>query len=165
MESIMVAEDFPELNPFLKMFLKEHQQPELCGFLMMKFDDTKLHRGIIGAIRTTCAKHGIEVLRADEKTYSEDLLQNIRTYMHGCGFGIAVYDRLVTDDFNPNVSLEVGYMMALGKKVLFLKDSTLHYLNTDLVGRLYEAFNVQAPNESITPVLEKWLSDRSILQK
>lgn len=164
MERTMGIIDFPELRPFLERFWGEHREPQKCGFLMMRFDNTRLHPAIVEAIRTCCAKFGIEVFRADDRTYSDDLFSNIRTYMHGCGFGIAVYERLVADDFNPNVSLEVGYMMALGKPVLFLKDRTLRFLHTDLVGRLYETFDAQSPDETIPPVLEKWLKDKSIIE-
>jgi hypothetical protein len=163
MERTMGIIDFPELRPFWERFWGEHRQPEKCGFLMMKFDNTKLHPAIVDAIKGSCAGFGIDVFRADDRTYADDLLSNIRTYMHGCGFGIAVYERLVADDFNPNVSLEVGYMMALGKPVLFLKDKTLGFLHTDLVGRLYETFDVQSPHETIPPVIEKWLKDKSII--
>jgi len=164
MERTMGIIDFRELRPFLERFWEEHREPEKCGFLMMKFDDTRLHPAIVDAIRTCCARFGIEIFRADDRTYSDDLLSNIRTYMHGCGFGIAVYERLVADDFNPNVSLEVGYMMALNKPVLFLKDKTLRFLHTDLVGRLYEIFDAQSPNETVPAVLEKWLRNKSIIE-
>lgn len=51
----------------------------------------------------------------------------------------------------------------LGKSVCLLKDRTLKSLHTDLVGRLYEAFDPQRPSETIPQVLEKWLRDRSIV--
>lgn len=44
--------------------------------------------------------------------------------MHGCEFGVAVFDRITEDDFNPNVTLEVGYMLGMGRNVLLLKDKT-----------------------------------------
>ncbi len=37
--------------------------------------------------------------------------------MHGCGFGVAVFEGIEEENFNQNVSLEVGYMYALGKKL------------------------------------------------
>jgi len=40
--------------------------------------------------------------------------------MHGSAFGIAIFERLTSDIFNPNVSLEVGYMMAMHKPILYL---------------------------------------------
>lgn len=161
--SVMASIDFPELAPFIERFQIDHPDQQRCAFLMMKYEKTPLHERIIGAVRETCSRHGIETLRADDKAYADELLANVRTYMHGCGFGIAVFERLTAEDFNPNVSLEVGYMMAQGKPICLLKDSTLASLHTDLVGRLYETFNTQNPEESVPSVLEKWLKDKEII--
>ena len=87
-------------------------------------------------------------------------MPNILTYLHGCGFALAVFERIEQEDFNPNVSLEVGYMMALGKDVCLLKDRTLKTLHTDLVGHLYRTFDPQDPVTSIQPELTKWLTDK-----
>ncbi|MCX5713215.1 MAG: hypothetical protein NT033_00025 [Candidatus Omnitrophica bacterium] len=97
-------------------------------------------------------------LRADDKCYHDDLFPNILTYLWGCSIGIAVFERLEADEFNPNVSLEVGYMRALGKPICLLKDKTLRTLQTDLIGKLYTPFDPQNPEGSIlTP---KILRDR-----
>jgi len=85
--------------------------------------------------------------------------------MHGCGFGIAIFDRISEEYFNPNVSLEVGYMLGLGKRVLLLKDQSLRSIHTDLVGRLYTAFDTQDPASSIGKAIGKWLRDRNINSK
>ena len=82
--------------------------------------------------------------------------------MHGCGFGIAVIERLQDDDFNPNVSLEVGYMLALGKPICLLKDKTHKTLQSDLGGKLYRPFDTQDPEASIPPVLSDWLRDKGL---
>jgi nucleoside 2-deoxyribosyltransferase len=71
-----------------------------------------------------------------------------------------VFERLKSDQFNPNVSLEVGYMLALRKPVCLLKDATLTALTTDLVGKLYKAFDPQDPVGSIPEELLKWCKDR-----
>ncbi len=78
----------------------------------------------------TLASYGITALRADDKDYHEDLFTNIVTYLYGCSFGIAVFERIETDDVNPNVSLEVGYMQGLRKPVCLLKDKTLRALHS-----------------------------------
>ena len=85
--------------------------------------------------------------------------------MHGCGFGIAIFERITADDFNPNVSLELGYMIALGKPVCLLRDKYLPALHTDLVGRLYESFDPQIPDKTIPGVLAKWLRDKSVISR
>ena len=71
--------------------------------------------------KKTLAKHNITALRADDKQYMDDLFPNVRVYLHGSDFGIAIFDRIIQDDFNPNVSLEVGYMLGMGKNILLLK--------------------------------------------
>ena len=84
------------------------------------------------------------------------------TYIYGCGMGIAVFERIESDDFNLNVSLEVGYMMAMKRPVCLLKDRTLRALPSDLVGRLYKPFDLQDPSKSIPPVLRQWLKDKGL---
>ena len=155
----------PELIPFVECFCKDHPVTRCCAFIMMRFDKTPLHERIVKTIKETCLRYGIEALRADDdgKRYADALLPNVRTYMHGCEFGIAIFERLTEHNFNPNVSLEVGYMMALNKPVCLLKDKTLTSLQSDLVGRLYEEFDTQRPEETIPPVLGKWLKGKGII--
>jgi hypothetical protein len=154
----------PELTPFLGQFHLDHPHHDRCGFVMMRFAPSPLHLRVFSAIQDALAKVGLEALRADQKTYSDDLFPNIRTYMHGCSFGIAVFERITTEDFNPNVSLEVGYMMALGKPVCLLKDKYLPALHTDLVGRLYQPFDPQDPEATVAGVVERWLRDKGIVK-
>ncbi len=153
--------DPPDIALCLQNFRTDHREPGKCAFVMMRFDDTDPHKKILKAIQNWCEKQRIVGLRADDRRYSDDLWPNVRTYMHGCGFEIAVFERLTTDEFNPNVSLEVGYMLALGKPVCLLKDETLRTLPTDLIGRLYEPFKVHKPN-TIGPKLDKWIKGEII---
>jgi len=74
-----------------------------------------------------------------------------------------VFERIEQEEFNPNISLEVGYTMALRKPVLLLKDRTLKNLNTDLIGKLYKVFDPQNISESIAPQLQRWLKDKGII--
>lgn len=152
--------DPADIAPYLQDFRTDHRAPGKCAFVMMRFERTPAHKKILAAVRTWCEKQGITALRADDKRYADDLWPNVRTYMHGCGFGIAIFDRLTREDFNPNVSLEVGYMLALGKPVCLLKDSNLTALQSDLVGRLYDNFNVQRLN-TIAPSLNRWMKDKA----
>jgi hypothetical protein len=150
----------PAIQQSLRAFKLDYPPPQKVAFIMMQFGSTSAHDKIVRGIRDTLAPHGITALRADDKEYHSDLLPNIQTYLHGCDFGIAVFERIEQDDFNPNVSLEVGYMMAMGKDVCLLKDKTLKTMPTDLVGRLYRMFDPQDPVGSIPAVLTKWLSDK-----
>ena len=77
--------------------------------------------------------------------------------MHGCSFGIAVFERLQSQFVNPNAALEVGYMLALGKPVCFLKERTLDRFATDLTGQLYHEFDYSNPDPTIRNSLSRWL--------
>ena len=152
-----------EITQSLELFNRDHPEYRRNGFVMMRFGETGAHLDILEAIRATLAKYAIEALRADDRQYHDDLFPNVQTYIHGCSFGIAVFERLETDDFNPNVSLEVGYMRALGKSVCLLKDRTLRTLQTDLVGKLYKSFDPQNPLGSIPAEIDKWMRDKEII--
>ena len=165
MPAALVATDTPpiEISHSLMRFRADHPDPAKVGFLVMRFEDTAAHREIQQAISETLASHGLKAVRADGKRYHDDILYNVLTYLHGCSFGIAVFERITTDDFNPNVSLEVGYLMAMRKPVLLLKDQNLKALQTDLVGRIYDPFDFQNPLGSIPLIFEQWLRDKGII--
>lgn len=82
--------------------------------------------------------------------------------MHGCGSGIAVFERLEEENFNPNVAFEVGYMLAMKKPVCLLKDRTLTTLHADLMGKIYKEFDPQNPSKTIPAVLSRWLADKGL---
>lgn len=149
-----------EIASSVAAFSKDHPKPQKTAFIVMSFHKTAAHDAIVSTVKTTLAKHNILGLRADDKEYNDELFANVRTYMHAADFGIGVFERIMQDDFNPNVSLEVGYIMALGKDMLLLKDQTLKNLPTDLVGRLYKPFDPQRIAETLPAHIEKWLKDK-----
>lgn len=153
----------PEIQLSLREFQLDYPDPNKAAFIMMRFGNTQAHNEIVQGIKNALSPYGISAVRADDKDWHTDLYYNVLTCLYGCGFGIAVYERIEQDDFNPNVSLEVGYSMALGKQVCLLKDKTLKGLHTDLIGKLYKSFDPQNPIGSISPELTKWMQDRKII--
>jgi len=151
-----------EIQDSIVRFQKDYPDPAKAAFIMMKFSRTKAHEEIVRVIRETLSPFNIHGIRADDKEYHDDLFPNILTHIYGCGFGIAVFERIEADEFNPNVSLEVGYMFALKKPVCLLKDQTLKTLHTDLVGKLYKSFDPQDISTTIPKELHRWLSDKSL---
>lgn len=154
----------PELTNSLACFQKDYPDPSRVAFIMMQFGNTRMHQEITQSIRDTLSGYGITGLRADDKEYHEDLFPNVQTYIHGCSFGVAVFERLQGDEFNPNVALEVGYMRALRKPLCLLRDSTVKTLPTDLVGKLYKTFDTQNAASSIPQVLTKWMDDHDMVK-
>jgi hypothetical protein len=147
----------------LAEFRKDHLNAKSTCFVMMQFTETPAHLAIEKAIKDTLSKYHFTGLLARDKEYNDNLYPNIQTYMHGCEFGIAVFERIQKDDFNPNVSLEVGYMLGLKKRVLLLKDKTLTVLHADLAGKLYRPFDVQNSKTTIPPEIERWMEDKALI--
>lgn len=144
-------------------FYKDYPEGSRTAFLIMQFTETEVHDKIISTIKNLLKEHNITVLRADDKEYNDDLFANIKTYMHCCEFGISIFERVTEDEFNPNVSLEVGYMMGLNKPICLLKDKTLKSLQTDLAGKLYKPINLFKIEETIKLHLNKWLTDKELI--
>ena len=157
-------EDIPRsIAESILRFRRDYPDKQKTAFIMMRFGTTETHRIITQTIKETLAERGLTALRADDKWYDPDLYTNMQTYMYGCGFGIAVFERIESDAVNPNVALEVGYMSGLRKPVCLLKDRTITVLQADLMGRLYKPFDPQHVQASISEQLTKWLEDDRLL--
>lgn len=154
-----------EIRESLKEFQKEHPDPRKAIFVMMPFDKSERYEQIIRSIQTIFAEYGVSALRADSKRYHNIVLYNILTYISGSGSGVAVFERLKNDIFNANVSFELGYMMALGKRVCLLKDNTLVNLHSDLGGLMYEEFDPDCIDKTIPSALSKWALNSGIIHE
>jgi len=146
----------------IEKFRADHSDSVSTAFLIMRFSSKRQFGQIHDALRSAFSELGVRLLRADDKTYSEDLFENVRLYADCCSFGVAVFDRIEGEYFNPNVSLEVGFMLGRQKPVLLLKDETMQVLPSDLVGRLYVPLNVHEPLAGLGERLRKWLDDNAI---
>ena len=135
-------------------------------FVMMPFRQQRDERyeSIEKAIRTTLEKFGYRAWLAADKTVKPLLWDNVSTFLLACKYGIAIFTRvekerqITVDEFNPNVSLELGFYLSRGKKVLILKDKILPKLPTDLVGHLYEEFDLNQSSKEIPKIVRKWIS-------
>jgi hypothetical protein len=67
-----------------------------------------------------------------------------------------VFDDFDTRDFNPNISIEYGFMRGIGKRVLLLKELRLRALPTDITGKLYREFNMMDPDRTIAKQISLW---------
>lgn len=153
----------PEIAHSIDRLRGKYPDPKKFGFLIMRFAAAKPLARIVDIVKETAAKHGVTVVRADETEFHADLWGNVRTHLHGCGFGIAVYERIESDEPNANVGLEVGYLMAMNKPVLLLKDKTVQTLQADLAGKLYKEFDPHDPAGTVPDQVTRWLADNGII--
>jgi hypothetical protein len=143
--------------PALMSFLSDHPNFEKNVFIMMRFDETDQMKAIHSAIIAALADRGFHAVRADDRNYTDELWSNIQICAAGCKFGISVFEDIDHRDFNPNVSLELGYMLGRNKRCLILKEQRLEQLPTDVIHRLYkpfDAFNIEA---SVRSQVLEWI--------
>lgn len=142
----------------LRAFLADHPTFDRNVFVMMRFKPTAQHRAIIETIRASLAANGYDAVRADDKAYVDELWSNIQVYALGCRFGIAVFEDIDAEPLNPNVALELGYMMARRKRTLILKEQRLAALPSDVIGHLYKPFDMFTIERSIRDRVNEWVN-------
>jgi CheY-like chemotaxis protein len=148
---------------------KTKNKGETTAFIMTPFTDG--HMKTVTEIKKILNDNGIIGCVADAPggEYHDGLLKNVQVFLHGCDFGIAIYDNILglpTSDRNisPNVSLEVGYMLAMQKSVAFLKDKSLPKLNSDLDEKIYIQLDMDNLND-LEGELVEWLKNKGFLWK
>lgn len=147
---------------FMPAFLRDHPHIEKNVFLIMRFRNGSQYDEIHKAIVDGLAPHGFYVIRADDKDYTGDLWENVCLHMLGCRFGIAVFEEIDQREFNPNVALELGFMISQNKRCLLLKDQRMPRMPTDIVGKLYKEFDTYDITKSIQTAVSRWVRDLGV---
>jgi len=153
---------YENVGPILECFKKDHPNYDQNVFIMMRFRQDSPFPEIHSAIVSALKQRGYNGLRADHRTYpqDDDLWMNVCTYMLGCKYGVAVFERgAETQEYSPNVELEYGFMRAMNKRVLLLKYKDRTPLNTDVVGKIYKEFDSSKIVPSIEKQISKWIRD------
>ncbi|WAC53240.1 hypothetical protein [Frigoribacterium sp. SL97] len=146
------------LEPDLRTFLEDHPEPSRNVFIMMRFGASEQMTQIHSAIVAGLAEHGMNAVRADDRDYTGELWSNIEVYLTGCQYGIAVFEDIEQRDYNPNVSLELGYLMGRGKRTLLLKEKRLPNMPSDVVHRLYKEFDGYDIENSVKREVATWIT-------
>jgi hypothetical protein len=145
------------LEPFLRAFLEDHPDPDRNVFLMMRFLDTDQMRAIHRSIADALAERNFHAIRADDRDYTGELWTNIEVCMTACHLGVAVFEDIEQREFNPNVSLELGYMLGRRRRCLILKERRLPELPTDVMHRLYKPFDMFNIEETVRAQTLRWI--------
>jgi hypothetical protein len=125
-------------------------------FVMMRYSETSPFRSLEESIRSSLQRYGLRMRLAKDRSLHDDLWENIRLYMTSSRYGIAVFEQIHEREFNPNISLELGYMYALGRRCLLLKDRGMPRLPTDACGKIYRDFDPFDIEETTTKQVTAW---------
>ncbi|MBU0513953.1 MAG: hypothetical protein KJ621_04205, partial [Proteobacteria bacterium] len=146
----------------LEDFFTDNPDYQRNIFIMMRLDNNvKYLREIYDQLLDILRSVGLNGLRADDRNYLQDrnLWNNVCVYMIGCKYGIAVLEDRKKDEFNPNVAMEYGFMRALNKPTLLLVDEGFRNLRADILGTLWEKFDITDISATMRDPVIKWLSE------
>ena len=146
------------LQPFLDQFSDENTHFEKNVLIMMRFRSSKQFQEVYDAIRSGLSRYGLKGLRVDDRVYPSDgdLFNNVCVYMMGCKYGVAVFEEIDEREFNPNVPLEYGFMRAMNRQVLLLKDQRMPKMPSDMTGKLYRHFDTYNITGTIHEQISQW---------
>lgn len=126
-------------------------------FVIMPFRE-ELNK-VYEIIKDIFASKGYSAIRADENEFTNDLWENVRVYLECCNVAVAVFDKNDKNKYNPNVAIEVGYMLSKGNKVCLLKDKKLPKLPSDLISKMYKEYDSDDVKGTLPEQLELWIRD------
>ncbi len=146
------------LQSTLDAFSSDHAKFECNVFLAMRFRQTEQFEQIDTALRTSLRQYGLEAHRADDKMYSADgdLWHNVCVYMMGCRYAVCVFEEIDERKFNPNVAIELGFLRAMNRQLLLLKEQRVPLMPTDMSGKLYRTFDSYRIGASIPEQIGFW---------
>jgi hypothetical protein len=144
------------LEPALRRFLADHPNPDRTVFVMTRFAETQQQIEIASAIREALARAGYDAVRADDRAYIDELWSNIQVYITGSRVGVAVFEEIERNQFNPHIALELGYMLAARRRCLMLKEQRLERPPTDVIGRLYGSFDMFNISATVGEQVSRW---------
>lgn len=125
-------------------------------FIMMRYRSGPHFINIEDSLKKSLAKYGLIARLAKDRAFSDDLWENIQIYMRFSRFGVCVFEEIDEREFNPNISLELGYMYALDRRCLLLKDRRMPRLPTDTCGKIYKDFDIYNLASSIESQITDW---------
>jgi hypothetical protein len=149
---------YEALQPMLDAFSGDHPRFERNVFIAMRFRGTEQFVEIDRALRESFAKYGLTGLRADDKMYAVDgdLWNNVCVYMMGCKYAVCVFEEIDEREFNPNVGIEYGFLRAMNRQVLLLKEQRVPTMPTDMIGKMYRSFDSYKITHSLLQQLGLW---------
>lgn len=133
-------------------------------FIMTRFEvGNATLKALDETVRTTLQAHDLVGHRADDRCYPNDrnLWDNVCTYMLCCKYGIAVLEDMIADEFNPNVALEYGFMRALGKPTLLLKERRFKP-RADILGTIWHEFDMLDVPRTVADSVDRWIDDLGV---
>jgi hypothetical protein len=157
----------PELLGPLRSFLDRYPF-ETNVFGMTRFPDEDEEKGpdpvapALDEARKICQAHGLTFHLASDRQIVDDLWPNVAAHIWACRYGIAFFEDRRERGINYNLTLEVGSMIVLGRRLAILKDRTIdrdqkvEQLPSDLTGKIYKPVDLDH-TATVRSELQRWI--------
>lgn len=158
----------PQLYHPVKKFLRDFPF-ETNVFLMTRFPDTGVGEPLAGAIdllRSIFRQYGLSLHLASDRQIVDDLWGNVSAHMWASKYGIGIMETNggKLDRFNANVLIEMGSMLAMGRRTAILKDLATPPFPTDIIGQVYKRVSLVDPS-TLEAAVEDWVNNDLALVK
>jgi hypothetical protein len=152
----------------LRGFYSKEAPYEKCVFVMTKYpakDDPSDKAVQLGKlIQTICAainSRGFKATLAAEANLERWLWGNVELYLAACSQGVAIVEDQYAPELNPNVAMEWGWMVGMGKRVAFLREKSFSHKRADWDGLLDYTFDWSKPDDDIEIALTHFLGPKT----
>jgi protein-tyrosine-phosphatase len=127
--------------------------------------DLAAYADLVQVLTEELRGYGLRLTRADYRQFQDELWSNVCQFMDSAQFGIAIFDRFDDLPVSLNVSLELGYMLAKGKRCLLLRDKLLSGLQADLAGHLCYEIDQRDIARTVSNRVRVWLQDLGVAKR
>jgi len=146
----------PNLHELVERFCQDSPY-EKNVFIMMRYRKRKYFKTIENTIREVLRAYGLRAHFTKDKGYSRDLWENSVVYMNACKYGIAVFEGVEQKEYNPVISLQLGYMYSKKKTCLLLREKQMKWLPADVYGQGYRNFDRFHVKRTMRTRIVEWL--------
>jgi DeoR/GlpR family transcriptional regulator of sugar metabolism len=139
-------------------------------FVMMRYRKNRKLEKVETTVIQALDKYGVEARLAKDRQDKPLLWANVCAFMEHANFGIAIFDNVENYQVgepraNPNICMELGYMLARGADCLILRDTAgrpdVHgKLFTDLDGHIVQDIDTTKPMKDLGAIVSKWVQQR-----
>ena len=134
---------------------------ERSVFVMTKFPEAngeldKKLKDLIDLVFSGLSQRGLIPRLASGARFHEWLWDEVELHLLGCATGIAIVEDRYRPELNPNVAMEWGWMRAMGKRVLFLREKGFAHGRADLGGLRAWDFDWDSPEGGVSTALSEW---------
>ena len=125
-------------------------------FVIMPF--SKEYDCLYNHIKTYLKEKKLTAIRADEYKFDNHVWPNVQLYLECCRMAIALFP-YSDSGYNPNVALEVGYMLSKGGKICLLKEDRVEKMFSDISSIMYNTYKQKSYKKDISKALDKWIEN------